>query len=328
MVYINLNPLTGDGGYIIGEGLNGGYTVEQWSDGWGHLWRTHSLLNLIARIITPVPGQTFAKGDIIKWHAYYENTFLGDLFYAWNEEIDIKTDPLPGDLIIGTNILKTGYGTNQSVEVVIRGPQTPTQLICHSELDNRTLPATSGMISEEMHLPLWINKSSGIYKQRLNNQVQYNKQDDIYTHSTSFPDFFQNLTGLELTVNNINNPWINPKDGKYWNMSITYAAFDIPAKERDHEKYYMNMRWGYNLFSIPEIYKEKDWYFGKKVWIKNPATGKAVVAGILDWGPSETTGSVAGASPEALKAIGAQQGSAVEFCWAEQDLSYGSVINY
>ena len=27
LVYINLDPIEGDGGYIIGEGLNGGYTA-------------------------------------------------------------------------------------------------------------------------------------------------------------------------------------------------------------------------------------------------------------------------------------------------------------
>jgi len=42
----------------------------------------------------------------------------------------------------------------------------------------------------------------------------------------------------------------------------------------------------------------------------------------------ETTGSVAGASPEALRAIGAQQDSIVEFCWADQDSSYGGVVGY
>jgi len=303
--------------------LNGGYTVGEWTPLFKLFWESRTLTSVTDSFANPTQGQQFTKGDKIRWMV----TYIGHLQsqpLSWFELGNIDSNRFDA----GNQIIKAGYGATASVSVVIKSSLVPSQIICHSELENRTLPVTSGIISEEMHLPLWINKSSGIYKQRLNNQVQYNKQDDIYTHSTSFPDFFQNLTGLELTVNNINNPWINPKDGKYWNMSITYAAFDIPAKERDHEKYYMNMRWGYNLFSIPEIYKEKDWYFGKKVWIKNPATGKAVVAGILDWGPSETTGSVAGASPEALKAIGAQQGSAVEFCWAEQDLSYGSVINY
>ena len=299
--------------------MNGGYTVEQWPDGWGHLWRTHLLPNLTANIITPTQGQPFYQGSKIPWFAHYESVVAGQLLYGWNEQKDIKTDPLPRGLVIGNNILRSGYGTNQTVEVVIKGPQIPTQLICYSELDDRILPATSGQISKEMHLPLWIDTGSGVYKQRLNGQVQFNKQDDIYTHPTSFADFFENLTTPAQTINNINNPWIDPKTGKYWTMSISFGAFDQAVKEKEHERYYINMQWVYG--------QSKRWWLGKKIWIKNPTTRKAVVTGILDWGPVSGEG-VAGASPEALKAIGASHDSIVEFCWAEQEVAYGSIIEY
>ena len=122
LVYIDLNPYNGDAGYIIGEGLNGGYTVEQWPSGWGHLWRTHLLPNLTANIITPTQGQPFYQGSKIPWFAHYESVVAGQLLYGWNEQKDIKTDPLPGGLVIGNNILRSGYGTNQTVEVVIIEP--------------------------------------------------------------------------------------------------------------------------------------------------------------------------------------------------------------
>ena len=289
--------------------------MGEWSPSFKLFWELKVLTNITAHFITPSQNQEFTQGEKIRWNIIY-NGFLASQSLSWWEFGDINSNLLK----TGRQPIIAGYGTNQSVEVVIKGPIKPTQLVCYSELEGRTLPATSGNISEEMHLPLWIDTYSGIFKQRLNNQVQHNKQDDIYTHPTSFPDFFKELTTPAETIYNINNPWIDPKTGKYWNMSITFGAFNQGAKERDLERYYMNMRWIYG--------QSKKWWLGKKIWIKNPATRKAIVTGVLDWGPLETTGSVAGASPEALRAIGAQQDSIVEFCWADQDSSYGGVVGY
>jgi len=303
--------------------LNGGYTVGEWTPLFKLFWESRTLTSVTDSFANPTQGQQFTKGDKIRWMV----TYIGHLQsqpLSWFELGNIDSNRFDA----GNQIIKAGYGATASVSVVIKSSLVPSQIICHSELENRTLPVTSGIISEEMHLPLWINIHSGVFKQRLNNQVQYNEQDGVDTHPTSFPDFFQNLTTPALTINNINNPWINPKDGKYWTMSIGFGAFDKAVKEKDHEKYYMNMRWDYYQFPDLNVYQEKDWFFGKKIWIKNPATGKAIIAGILDNGPAESTGSVAGASPEVLKAIGAQHGSAVEFCWADQDSAYGSVVGY
>lgn len=322
LVYINLDPIEGDGGYIIGENLNGGYTVEQWPEGWSNFWRKYLLPNLTAKIITPLNGQTFTQGDIIKWFAYYESTLLEELIHAWNEELKLNTKKIS----IGNIILRSGYGTDESVEVEIKGPTIPIIIDCTEKLEGRSLPADSGVIWDEMHIPLRIDNKSGIYKERFGGQVQYNTQDNIYTHPTSFPDFFYEVPDGDA---NINNPWQDPKTGKYWNMSITYGAFNKQAVNEYHEKYYIAMRWKYTDLPKPEIYEEQRWYFGKKVWIKNPNTRKAVVVGILDWGPAESTGRVAGASLEALDAIGAEPGVFVEFCWAaDQDVAYGAVVSY
>ena len=163
-------------------------------------------------------------------------------------------------------------------------------------------------------------------------RVQYKQQDTITrpgsigTHGED-PEFRENYptSSPAETINNINDPWIDPSTGMYWNMSITKGAFDRLALSIDHEKYYMNMRWTYYTE------EQKQWYFGKKVWIKNPANGKAVLAGILDNGPAADLQHprVAGASPEAMKAIGAETDSNLEYCWATyQDIPYGYKLNF
>jgi hypothetical protein len=315
LFYITIDFAGGDASYTIGEGLNGGYTVvEQWPEGLANLWRRTLLtIGLTAQIVKPLNNQEFMEGDIIKWEARYTSPI-----HSWIEKLDLFTNQAK----IGWNTLQSGYGTNQSVKIKIKEGTTATMIECSSVLDGYSIPATSGKIGEEMHIPLTIDKNSGVYSNRFNGYIQYNKQDDIYSHPTS-QEFFTELKGSAMTINNINNPWIDPSTGKYWNMSVDYAAFGKPAKSIDHEKYYMNMRWDYSTFA------EKDWHFGKKVWIKNPATKKAIIAGILEYGPHVTTGRVAGASPEVLKMIGAKTDSELEYCWAiDQNLSYGTKLNY
>ena len=50
LVYVNLDPEDGDGGYIIGEGLNGGYTVGQWLANWLSFWQT-GLITKVEEIV-------------------------------------------------------------------------------------------------------------------------------------------------------------------------------------------------------------------------------------------------------------------------------------
>ena len=324
LIYINIDPATGFGEYIIGEGLNGGYTVEQWPDGWQHFWRDHLIYNLTATIQSPIAGQIFMQDDLIPWQAYYRgDTSVPGLPTEWYDIVNLDFSNAPS----GPATLKSGYGTNQSVQIILKGDTVPSTIDCTTNLEGRIIPEVSGEISEEMHLPLWIRENSGIFQYRLNDQVQYNKQDGIETHPTS-REYFAELITPESTYLNVNNPWIDPETGKYWNMSIRFGAFNKSALSNDHEKYYMNMRWAYLDIPIPQRYEEVKWYFGKKVWIKNPATRKAVVGGILDYGPSPNEGA-GGASLETLRAIGAKHDDIVEFCWAvDQSAPYGSVVSY
>ncbi len=319
LVYIDIDPDTGFGSYIIGEGLNGGYTVEQWPDGLRN-FLISGVSNLTSTIIWPAEGSEIIKGHSIYWNARYDGTVpvLG-IPVSWVETGSIDTKNWnPGPIT-----LWSGYGTNASVDIIVSGLTQAENLDCVASLEGRTLPATSGGIGKEMHLPLRINKASGSYRTRWYGKVQYNDQDNIYTHPNAH-DFFTELFGSLMTVNNNNNPWIDStitSTDHYWDMSITFGAFVKPALNEDHERYYMNMRWSYG--------GTKDWWFGKKVWIKNPVTNKAVVAGILEWGPATSTGRFAGASPEAMYAIGANNDDNLQYCWvADQNVAYGSVVNY
>lgn len=314
LFYITVDFEGGDATYAIGEGLNGGYTIEQWPSGWDNFWRSHLLPGLTATITSPDNGDSFIKGkEDIHFSAHYTSSL-----HSWVENIFVSTKNKP----IGPFQLKSGYGTTATKLVNITNGTTATSIECVSSLENGAvvLPATTGAIGEEMHLPLSIDTNSGVYQARYNNYVQYKKQDDIYSHPTA-AQFFQELKGANMTTLNVNNPWIDPLTGKYWNMSVWYGAFSKPAVNIDHEKYYMNMRWDYNGHGKK--------FFGKKVWIKNPETGKAVLAGILEYGPSITTNRVAGASPEAMQAISVVTNDVMEYCLAsDQNIPYGTVVNY
>ncbi len=105
---------------------------------------------------------------------------------------------------------------------------------------------------------------------------------------------------ITMTPLDCQNGMAYQSGGSYW------GAFAKPADSSNgtipawrNEVYYCNMRWGYIT------YAEKECYFQRKVIITNKSNGKKVICAILDYGPAEWTGLVAGASPEALKAIGA-----------------------
>ena len=117
LFYIAVDFEGGDATYAIGEGLNGGYTIEEFPEGLVHFWR-ESILNLTAVILSPYSGQDFDKGDTIEWSANY-NWALGNFV----ENLDLDTSDYP----VGNVILYSGYGTDDSVVVEIE--QDPVTLI-------------------------------------------------------------------------------------------------------------------------------------------------------------------------------------------------------
>lgn len=118
LVYIYLDPTTGSAGYIIGEGLNGGYTVEVWTYEWQQWWRVADLfIGGTATIIKPTEGQVFTFGDLISWEADYDG-----LTTQWTDKTSIDSEK---ELEIGTVILYSGYGTDASVTIEIDKPVSP-----------------------------------------------------------------------------------------------------------------------------------------------------------------------------------------------------------
>ena len=119
MVYINLNPLTGDGGYIIGEGLNGGYTVGEWTSLFKLFWQQRTLTNITANFAAPAQGQQFTKGDNIRWTITYSG-LLPTQPLSWYEFGDINSDRFDA----GNQLIMAGYGATASVSVVINAKTT------------------------------------------------------------------------------------------------------------------------------------------------------------------------------------------------------------
>ncbi|MBI3589380.1 MAG: hypothetical protein HY093_03145 [Candidatus Liptonbacteria bacterium] len=117
LVYIDIDPSTGFGGYTIGEGLNGGYTVEQWPEGWQHFWRDHLISNLTATIQSPTANQEFIRGVKIPWRAYYRgDTSVPGLPNEWYDVVNLDTS----SWTVGTTTLWSGYGTTASVQIRIK----------------------------------------------------------------------------------------------------------------------------------------------------------------------------------------------------------------
>lgn len=127
LFYILIDFEAGVATYAIGEGLNGGYTtvvVQNWPSGLQQMFRSGLLPNLTGEIITP-NSTTVLQGTKIEWRAYYRSSFLGTTVYDWFENKVIDTSKLP----LGTVVLKTGYNTNDSVNVAVRKQQLGSKYV-------------------------------------------------------------------------------------------------------------------------------------------------------------------------------------------------------
>jgi hypothetical protein len=112
LFYVSIDFNEGIAGYIIGEGLNGGYTVEEYPSGMSHLLRTLAANSLGAQIISPSNGGEYQYGQSIYWEAEYLSEAP---FYSWTESTYIPAS----QFYPGTTTLRTGYGTNASVAINI-----------------------------------------------------------------------------------------------------------------------------------------------------------------------------------------------------------------
>ena len=110
LVYITLDPVTGDGGYIIGEGLNGGYTVEEFTGTWD-IFFWNSLGTITAEIRAPVDGDIYATGRCVEYEIYYEVSYLYFFTHSWTESGCIDTTGFAD----GAYTIYNGYGTDETV---------------------------------------------------------------------------------------------------------------------------------------------------------------------------------------------------------------------
>jgi len=117
LVYIDLDPATGAGGYIIGEGLNGGYTTGTFLDDIARFLREKLIDGVSATIMQPTAGQQFTKGTKIHWKIQYNGTlrWVPAIPVNWTEEGDLNTSSYD----VGTLRLTPGYGVGTSVAVTL-----------------------------------------------------------------------------------------------------------------------------------------------------------------------------------------------------------------
>ena len=96
--------------------MNGGYTVGEWSPTFKLFWELKVLTNITAHFITPSQGKEFTQGEKIRWSITYTG-YISSQSLSWWEFGDINSNLLK----TGRQPIIAGYGTNQSVEVVIKG---------------------------------------------------------------------------------------------------------------------------------------------------------------------------------------------------------------
>lgn len=90
------------------------------------------------------------------------------------------------------------------------------------------------------------------------------------------------------------------------------------------KSFYCAMRWDYRQKHMsPE--EGKRWWANKKLLVRNPANGRAVIVRAVDYGPHESTGLDIAISPGAAEAIGVEMGDEVEIRFADQRAPLGPV---
>jgi hypothetical protein len=180
-------------------------------------------------------------------------------------------------------------------------------------LDGVSIPATSGLVGREQHLYL-------------------NAMEAVLGRTGESAALHYSDSGTPLAAQ-------NGMAGGYGSFG-SYAGNNLPVED---ERYYINMRWNYvtwyegadgSCSSNPDGHLDtcttgassslKAWHYRKRVIVTNPATGKRVVASVLESGPAIWTGRVAGLSPEAMLALGANTNDNLTYFWAaNQSLSVG-----
>ncbi|MFZ3169195.1 MAG: hypothetical protein WA130_16400 [Candidatus Methanoperedens sp.] len=113
-------------------------------------------------------------------------------------------------------------------------------------------------------------------------------------------------------------------DGAAWSEKLGEDC----GNDETTKYWYVAMRWPYvNGVTESEQLTAKTWWHNKKILVTNPNNGKQVVLAAKDWGPNEKTGRVIDVSKTALDTLGAVTDNMVNIEFANQDSSFGSLIN-
>ena len=147
LLSITLDP-QGFGSYLIGEGLNGGYTVEEFPDGWRNLFIKFTP-GLTAIIVSPKNGDTFLVGQPFPWIADYKSSSIP--FISWREEANLE-GILPEGTPSGPVTICSGYGTGASVVIGIKAPPTLGKQVI-TDIDALIIQAANAVKTDTFTLP-------------------------------------------------------------------------------------------------------------------------------------------------------------------------------
>lgn len=133
LLYIDLDPETGTGAYIVGEGLNGGYTVCtlpgqggkngrimcEWNEDLVSFLRGIRVINSVsANIVSPTSGQQFIQGEPVHLQINYSTELFGLVPFSWTETENLDSS----NWYIGSRILSSKYGANVNTVIQIKYP--------------------------------------------------------------------------------------------------------------------------------------------------------------------------------------------------------------
>lgn len=141
-----------------------------------------------------------------------------------------------------------------------------------SEIDNKRLNRTYGVIGGEQHLYRFPG-------------------DTVYSHAKSGSDWAM-----------FGPAGIAPGLGAWGYFAQSQSAFDSEAEER--ERWYIAVQTFLSPGFSERTAEYRDFYKFRKMLLVNPKTGQAVVTDIADAGPSEWTGKHLGGSPEVMHELG------------------------
>ena len=208
LLSITLDP-NGFGSYLIGEGLNGGYTVGSFTVGIPTWFQTGNAARIEASITTP--KTVYTQGDKITYiitYKLYSTATSTTPFATYTESAVLDTK----DIAVGTVMLKSQYGTVVSVVVAVKQGVTLGQ--APNDFDQKILDFSSTDIPAPLIKSL-IRKESNFKP----DAIRYEIHTDYNWYSRFGPS-----TPLQPSWRGV---WNYPE--KHWRLAGHNALGDIFA---------------------------------------------------------------------------------------------------